>query len=243
MAFAEPSAPSSLGARRPFAEPRLCQRLAQTAQLAQRSKVLELGATNGAGGLALSSLLDCEAVVVADSEASVEPLKQEAASLGVTAVVHAPTVELGQLPKGEFNLILSLGGAKGPVRGFAESLRPLLALNGRLCLGHPVKVGLESPAEQVSFWEKRLGEKVLHPRDLLGTLVGVGYEPEWVETLSGEELDALYQACAEADPGFKDSDELRLHRQHGGRVGVTFGLVLARRKEPGEKPPKSRDRG
>jgi len=38
-------------------------------------------------------------------------------------------------------------------------------------------------------------------------------------------------------------DELALFRAHQGQTGVTQAFVVARRKEPGEKPPLSRDSG
>jgi hypothetical protein len=34
-----------------------------------------------------------------------------------------------------------------------------------------------------------------------------------------------------------------VHRAALGKAGVTFGFIVARRKEPGEKPPLSRDSG
>ena len=37
--------------------------------------------------------------------------------------------------------------------------------------------------------------------------------------------------------------EIVVHRAQQGKAGATYGVIIARRKEPGEKPPLSRDGG
>jgi hypothetical protein len=37
--------------------------------------------------------------------------------------------------------------------------------------------------------------------------------------------------------------EISVHREQNGKAGVSYAFLIGRRKEPGEKPPASRDRG
>ncbi|MGV3622958.1 MAG: SAM-dependent methyltransferase, partial [Archangium sp.] len=77
-----------------------------------------------------------------------------------------------------------------------------------------------------------------------------GFEPELIETLGESEMDDFYKEVEAALAKSLDTDaagqqalrdEITLHRS--GKTGVTLGFIVARRKEPGEKPPPSRDGG
>ena len=104
----------------------------------------------------------------------------------------------------------------------------------------------------VEGWEQRLGSPLLLPRDVLLAVEREGYEPDLIETVGETELDEFYETLAKLlqrdgaaeGPGPSAlKAELALHQAQGGHTGVTLAYVLARRKEPGEKPPLSRDSG
>lgn len=239
----EPLEKAPLDAQRPFAREDVYRRVARTAQLEKGSRILELSAGAQSGALWLALSMGCDGTVCVEDDETASALTKASGALGNRFTVRKGSFASAGLPKNEFNAILVFARRQAPLEGLVSALRPLLALNGRLCIGYPVKVGITPHAEQVGHWEKELKEPLRQPKELLGALVNAGFEPEWVETLSSSELDALYRAKTEAEPAFAKDPENTLHRQHGGRAGVTYGFAVARRREPGERPPKSRDRG
>jgi hypothetical protein len=70
-----------------------------------------------------------------------------------------------------------------------------------------------------------------------------------VESLTELELDNLYRdleprlQSAPAQDAAVVREEIAVHREHNGKAGVSYAFLIGRRKEPGEKPPASRDRG
>ncbi len=153
------------------------------------------------------------------------------------------------LKASEFDAVFVDGRVPLSLSEAVRQLRPALALRGRVCLVYPVRVGRTPNKAVVEHWEKRLAEKLLLPRELLESLEKSGFEPQSVESLSDGELDELYRSL---EAGLPKADgpqaelmrrELELHRGQGGKSGVSVGLVIARRKEPGERPPESRTDG
>ena len=75
-----------------------------------------------------------------------------------------------------------------------------------------------------------------------------GFEPEAVESLQDSELDVLYReleshlAQAPAPQAQWLREEMALHHE-SGKAAASYAFAVARRREPGEKPPASRDRG
>lgn len=160
-------------------------------------------------------------------------------------------MQLGYGP-GSFNGILSLGRVTGNVADEAKHLRPLLAPRGRVALTVVVKVGRRPEGPLVSGWESRLGAPLPQPREALMQLEAAGFEPELSEVADEAGLAAAYASFASALEKATDASaaereaaaaELALHTQHGSAGGVSFAIVFGRRKEPGEKPPVSRDNG
>jgi hypothetical protein len=100
----------------------------------------------------------------------------------------------------------------------------------------PVKVLIRPPQGLIEHWERHWGLTLRTPQELLATLPGAGYEPDFAETLGLDEMEALYGAAPDAL-----AEEAALHR--AGAAGVSFALVAGRRREPDEKPRPSRDRG
>ena len=94
--------------------------------------------------------------------------------------------------------------------------------------------------------------------DVLGEVIGSADEARaitetYLEVLDAIELDRFYQNLERWAARFPDamkpakaellSEEVNIHRSQGTKATVTLGLVFGRRKEPGEKPPLSRDTG
>ena len=113
-----------------------------------------------------------------------------------------------------------------------------------------VKVGRVNNEPVLAAWKERLGEGLLNPRQTLMSVEAEGYEPELIETLGDNELDEYYRELETILGKTQDNNamgalalrsEIALHRT--GKTGVTIAFIVARRKEPGEKPPPSRDGG
>jgi SAM-dependent methyltransferase len=234
-------------ARRAFGSEDSVRRLARVSSWGARSKVLELASGPGACSLVLASEIGCAVTVADDDPAALERVKERAKGLGIAEKVETKRVDL-QKPSfgdGEFDGIVALGRVVMSLDEAVKSLRRYLAPKGRLCLTYPVRVGRHPASVVIEHWEKRLGEALLLPRDCLQLLEKAGYEPEAVETLSSVELDEYYRALephvAIDEPAKAIREEMDLHRTAGGRGSFSYGLVIGRRKEPGEKPPISRN--
>lgn len=243
-------------ARRLFQSDSLLRRIAQLAHWDSKARLVELfGSLNA---LALARTLDCELTVVEPHGKHLESMKERArlAGLGAGAggqVTFQPgDTQALTLPPRKFHGLFSLGRVTGTVGAEAKRLRPLLAERGRLGLTAVMKVSRHPHEKAVAQWEGRLGAPLPLPREALLALEAEGFEPELVETASDTELTEYYDALDAAlgkvespdDPAVKSvKAEVALFRELGGRTGVTFGFVLGRRKEPGEKPPMSRDNG
>ena len=170
--------------------------------------------------------------------------------LGVT-LKH---VNWGSLPFADnaFDGIVGLGRLIAPLESGAAALRRFLAPKGRLAMTWPVKVSRNPSAAALEYWQARLGQPLQLPREALMSVEKQGYEPETIETLGELELDEYYAELetvldrqpAESAAQVKSMrEEIAMHRNIGSRGGVTIALVVARRKEPGERPPQSRDGG
>ncbi|MDQ3266370.1 MAG: methyltransferase domain-containing protein [Myxococcota bacterium] len=234
--------------RRAFETDEATRRFGTVAGLGSGSKVLELAAGRGTAALVLAREFGCDVVAVEFNDASLASLTDRVKSLGLTDRIHLRRAELGKLPfpEAEFDGIIVQGAVLQPATQLLKELRRLLAPRGRLAFTYPAKVGRFPTRPAVEFWEQRLGEALLLPREILALLQRSGFEPESVETLSDPELAELYrQAESKLDGSpaaatFKQ--ELDLFRGTG-RASVTYAFAIGRRREPGEKPPQSRDRG
>ncbi len=154
------------------------------------------------------------------------------------------------LEEGSQDGVLVLGRILAPLEDAVARLRKYLAPRGRLVLTWPVRVGLRPMKSALELWEKRLGEALRTPRECLMAIEKHGYEPETIETPAESELDEYYRSVEAALAKVPASDataglkaELEAHRDGGGRTGVALALIVARRKEPGERPPAARDGG
>jgi SAM-dependent methyltransferase len=241
------------GVRRAFGSDEATRRFAKVAQLEPGARVLVLGCgPDGGAALLLVRELGCSVVAADTDESLLAPLRERARAQGLGDRLEVRRVALDALglPEGSFNAILIQGHVLYPLRPTLAGMRPLLAKRGRLGLTFPARVGRFAPKATLDFWERRVGGPLLLPRELLQTLEGSGYEPESAETLHDTELDAYYRdveaQLASAPAGAQAAglrEELALHRESNGKASVSYAFVVGRRKEPGEKPPASRDRG
>ncbi len=239
-------------ARRLFTSADAVHRIARTAHWAPGARVLELGASL-ASGVLVTSLKAVVTGVDADSKA-LDATRERLKAAGLSDKVTIKQVTWGSLPFGdaEFDGIVALGRIIGPLDVTAQLLRRHLAPKGRLALTWPVKVGRTPPKAALDYWQARLGQPLLLPRDALISVEKHGFEPETIETVGEGELDEYY---ADLEPVLDKQpptaaaqvkvlrDEIAFHRSLGGKTGVAIALVVARRKEPGERPPASRDGG
>jgi len=239
-------------ARRLFLSDSLLRRVAQLANWDSKAKLVELfGSLNG---LSLAKSLDCDLTVVEPFGKSLESLKERARLAGVDGqVTFAPGEPTAlALPAKKASGIFSLGRVTGLPGAEAKRLRPLLAERGRLGLTVVVKVSRHPNEKALKAWEARLGAPLPMPREALLAIEAEGFEPELVESAGDAELDEYYAGLEaalakveqpDADGPKAARDELALYRELNGKTGVSFAFVLGRRKEPGEKPPMSRDNG
>ena len=221
---------ASGAAERALSTETFVRRLVKTTRLKPGAAVLQLGKGDGATALALAQQHQCKVLVI-DSDA--EALARLGDSLETWA--EDPNQWKGS---DTYALVLVTGPLTQGFKDAAERLRPLLGVDGRLCRIYPVKVGLgKAPADWQAAWQEQLGEPLQSPAALLGVLEANGFEPEGVETLSDEELAVIWQAGAPT-PG-----EQVLFATAEGKPAASCAVIIGRRKEVGEKPPVSADRG
>ncbi|WP_223645158.1 cyclopropane-fatty-acyl-phospholipid synthase family protein [Corallococcus sp. EGB] len=240
------------GAQRAFGSDDATRRFAKVAQLEPGSRVLVLGCgPDGGAAMLLAQELKCSVVAVDVDEALVSPVRERVRAQGLSDRIEVRRVApdaLGMLD-GPFHGILVPGRVQYPLDVALRVFRPLLGKRGRVGFTFPARVGRFTPKAVLDFWEKRLGAPLLLPRELLQALEGAGFEPESVESLHDTELDAFYKDLeshlpeGDAPESVGLREELALHRENNQRPGVSYAFAVGRRKEPGEKPPASRDRG
>ena len=240
------SPPRTLDVLRPFATEDVLRRVIRLAELTRDSRVLELGCGVGTSSLFLARELGWEIVAADVDDTALRTLRERVEAENLAGHVDIQRVELHKLPflPGAFDAVLMLARDVLPITEVLAKLRPCLATRGKLCVSYPVKVGRAPDAAQLALWEKKLGEPLRLPRELLGLMEKGGFEPEWVESLSDVELEELYQS-ADGTPALTGfvAEEASIFRAQAGLSSVTWAIGMGRRKEPGEKPPVSRDRG
>ncbi len=239
-------------ARRLFQSESLLRRFAQMGHWDDGASLLELHGSLGA--LAIAKALSCHLTVVEPDQRLADALKERARVVGVgekVAVQHGGTSSI-KFAERAFDGIFSFGRVMGVPAKVAKLWRPSLAVNGRLGITAMVKVGRNPVDAALAAWQTRLGSPLLNPRQTLMAIEVEGYEPELIETLGDLELDEYYRELEgvlgrttdKNEDGAKAlKEEIALHRAHAGKSGVTIAFMVARRKEPGEKPPPSRDGG
>jgi protein-L-isoaspartate O-methyltransferase len=238
-------------ARRPFGSDAATRRFAKVAQLEEGGRVLELGCgPAGSASVLLAQEFGCSVVAADSDEALLSRMRERVHSLALDGRVEVRRVDLSKpaFREGEFDAVLCQGRVLMTLPDALGTLRPLLAHKGRVGITYPVRVGRVTPRAVLEFWERRLGAPLLLPRELLHVLAQSGFEPESAESLQDAELDTLYReidphlAKASPEQGAWLREEMALHRE-SGKATASYAFLVGRRKEPGEKPPATRDRG
>jgi len=131
----------------------------------------------------------------------------------------------------------------------AAIARKFLAVNGLLVISTTARVGRNMPGSVEAFYQGR-GETLLHPTELSVALERCGFEPLAAEAYADAVMDEWYRYVEHALVGLHAGEstetvtalqrEIEVFRRDGGRSCVNEVLFIARRKEPGEKPPASR---
>lgn len=233
-----------------FQSEALLRRFAQLAHWNEEANLLELHGSIGA--LAIARALFCRLTVVEPHPRLAEALKERAGSLGVEARVTIRSEPWSgiQFAEQAFDGIFSFGRIIGLVDQVCKRWRPFLADDGRLGISAMVRVGRSVNEPVLALWQQRLGTSLLSPHELMMSIEAQGFEPELIEVLNEDELTRYYQELETALATTVDTDstgaqalrdEIALHRK--GQTGVTIAFIVARRKEPGEKPLPARDGG
>ncbi|MGQ0504848.1 MAG: SAM-dependent methyltransferase [Myxococcaceae bacterium] len=234
-------------ARRVFGTEESVRRIARVADWGSGARILELGCGSLPSTLVLAKELGCHVTAVDDDQAGLDKAMERAKSHGLGDRLETRKVDFKSLSftEGQFDGIVATGSILMPLSEAVKTLRPYLAPRGRIALTYPVRVGRYPAGIVLEHWEKRLGEPLVLPRDCLQTVEKGGFEPESAETLSNIEIDDYYRLLephvAIDEPAKPLRDEMDLHRTAGGRGSFSYALVVGRRKEPGEKPPISRN--
>jgi SAM-dependent methyltransferase len=235
-------------ARRLFQAESLLRRFAQQAYWSKGAVLLEFHGS--LGGLAIARGLSGRIVVVEPDARNEEFIRERAQSANISDVVHFH--KGSEVPTEPFDGVFCFSRVLGTPSSVAKAWRHFLKASGRAGFAVIVRVGLHVDPEALNFWEQRLGEKLLNPREALLAIEAQGYEPELIDSLSGQDLDEHYrdvEAAMKRTPQSGDprevalKEELAIHKQTKGNSGITYAFVVARRKEPGEKAPASRDNG
>ncbi len=238
-----------LEARRAFTSESAILRVVKASRWKSTDRVAELFASSASAELA--RLIGCSVTAIADEEILLTKAKEAAKQLGVSITTKAAPLHKLPLKDGEWGGVMSLGCTLLPLGELAVRARKWLARDGRFAFTFPVRVGRHPSPDALSHWETSIGETLRTPRDVLMEFESAGFEPELSECLGEAELDELYAAVEHAIAAGEIDDEtsarltadIACHRDLGGRNSVSFGMFVVRRKEPGEKPPVSRDRG
>jgi cyclopropane fatty-acyl-phospholipid synthase-like methyltransferase len=233
-------------ARRAFESDEITRRFALIAGLASGSRVMEILPGRGTASLLLAKEFGCDVTCVEADDAAVAALTDRVRSMGLADRISIKRSDPAKPdgPAGSFDAIVVQGRVVGPLEACVRQYRTLLSTNGRLMITYPARVGRFPQKQAVEFWEKRLGESMRYPREILQTLEVNGYEPEAVETLDDTALAELYRGVeSKADGSPKLREEVDVFRGASNKASVTYAFAIGRRKEPGEKPPTSRDRG
>lgn len=235
-------------ARPALADEASLRRIAHQAQLPHGSRVLTLGLGGSVVPLVLARELGCRITAFDVDPAASQQLLERARSQGLEDQISSRAGELGpELPldDAEVDAIFVDARVPFPLEVAVQALRRLLAPRGKLFLVYPVKVGRHPNPAALRFWEEKLGEPLRLPRECLQVLERAGYEPLLIETVEDPALGAFYRQVEQALPGAQDQarleEEIALYRSQAGRSTVSFALMVGRRKEPGEKPPPSRN--
>ncbi|HZA13395.1 MAG TPA: methyltransferase domain-containing protein [Myxococcaceae bacterium] len=223
----------------------MLRRIGKHCGLGSRTRVLTIGFDGGAAPAFLAREFAAKVVAADADDDAVTRQRNALRAHGAEDRVSARRVDYERLPvvEHEFEAIV-LEALAMRLDVAARALRRHLALDGRLCLTHPVRVGRFPNPAMIRLWEQKIGEPLRLPSECLQAMEREGYEPQTAEVLDDSALEAYYRqlehahgANGEPGPSPEIQEEVALFRSQGGRAGASFAMLVARRREPGEKPP------
>lgn len=231
----------------------ISRRIAALCGINPTTRVLDLGCGTGPTARLLTREYGCAVTCVDHDPAALEQLAEAAGRDGSFKRPEPLLADLRTLDlPANFEVVVAEGSARhlAPTLGEAAvAVRRFLRRNGRIAFSCLSRVGRGLPAEAEAFF-REAGEPMLPPRELTAQLERAGYEPLAVEAYANTVLDEHHRllekalARLEGDPD-PQVDRLRreieLFRREGVRQSVAVMLLVARRKEPGERPVAMRD--
>ena len=223
------------------------RRMAKWTKLDQGSRVLELGCGSGHSSELIAREFGAAVIAADDDDRGFELLRNRLRGATLAHPVQIEKLSSRELPfkDAEFNAIILYPRLMFPFAAGIALLRRHLAPDGRLLMGYPVRVGRRPSQAALEFWEKKLGEPLSGPGELLQLLTAAGFESETIDTADSLPLDPFYEAFeAEGTPKGNANDlvagslrdEIAHHRARNGTASIAFAMVIGRRREEGEKP-------
>jgi SAM-dependent methyltransferase len=214
----------------PGAAEAVLRRMLHRADIDERSRVMDLGCGRGELSIFVAREFGCTVVGVDDDQGSLAALRQSSKELGNQ--IEARAGRFDQLPSQgpKFDAVMICRKLLGEFRLAAATARDQLMNNGHLIIGYPVWVGRFVPNATLELWQKRLGDPLRSPRELLEVLSDAGFEPEMIELVEDSALEAEYAGNESPGEGTRPNPATL----------VRFALASGRRKNPDEKPPASR---
>jgi SAM-dependent methyltransferase len=231
----------------------LSRRIARLCTAGPGAKVLFLQSGPGRTARILAREYGCNTTCLDEDPSALTLLTQRATGDGVAARIETRTgtFQTVKLEETSFDAVV----AEGLIWNLSEAavaLRGVLAPGGRFAATVPCRVGLNAPQGVLDFWSKRLGYPLITPANQLQTLERTGYEPLACEALPDTLWDEHYKIVEAGLSKLTGPEgealsvelkrELDVFRREGGRHSMTYALIIARRKEPNEKPPAARTR-
>ncbi|MGC4113577.1 MAG: class I SAM-dependent methyltransferase [Myxococcales bacterium] len=234
----------------------IAARIASMLAVESGDKVLVMGCGAGVVARMIARTSRCFVTCADRDEASLGALKAVAQKDGVEGLLTPVKGDFKTMPPPPvgYQAVVVEGSLRYLGQSFDECVadaRKFLTQNGLLVVSATARVGRTIPSAVESLYVNR-GEALRPPWQLSTALEEAGFEPLAAEAYSEAVMDEWYryieqamavmpmngEADAKAAEGLKK--EIDVYRREGGRAAVNEVLFIARRKEPGEKPPPSR---
>ncbi len=243
--------------RRAPGDDELTRRICRLCTLTPGARVLDLGAGTGELARLLAREYGCLVTCVDTDETALARLSTLAAEEGVAnrvATMVASKPYSLSFEDASYEAVIAESGFEFLSPSSIEairSLRRLLCRDGKLALISRARVGRALP-EQVASHYSRLNVALDLPGRKLAVFEQAGFEPLAAEALGETLVDAHFRQLEDGlgalgDEGRELADETRaeidLRRSDSGRNAINTVLFVARRREPGEKPPMARGNG
>jgi ubiquinone/menaquinone biosynthesis C-methylase UbiE len=239
----------------------LARRIASLLGVERGDKVLDVGCGAGMTARTIARECGCFVTCLDRDEISLAALKEAAQADGIEGLLTPVVGDFKSLdpPPVGYQAVVVEGSLRYLGQGFDEVVgkaREFLSQSGLLTVSTTARVGRVLPAAVESFYKER-GDALRQPWELAQVLEKSGFEPLSAEAYADAVMDEWYKYVEQALAGLDGAAttgagvdgaetvvalrrEIEVFRREGGRSCVNEVLFIARRKEPGEKPPPSR---